>query len=271
MGDTTTVSIDTSKDVAQPTLEEEAAKYDNLEASTDDRPEWLPEKFKSPEDLAKAYSELEKRFSSRTKEAPVEEKASTEEDDVSTEGTDDSEETQTPEEKARQVTKEAGLDFDELSNSYWENGSLTDQQYEKLEKAGIPKALVDQFIAGQEAIINTTRTQVFNTVGGEDNYNAMTSWAADNMSEDEIKAYNAAVNSGNTAAAMMAVKGLKARYDAEVGFEPSRAVKGATAKAGATTYRSVAELEADMQNPKYWSDPAFRKDVERKLARSDIF
>lgn len=271
MGDTTTVSIDTSKDVAQPTLEEEAAKYDNLDASTDDRPEWLPEKFKSPEDLAKAYGELEKRFSSRTKEAPVEEKASTEEDDVSTEGTDDSEETQTPEEKARQVTKEAGLDFDELSNSYWENGSLTDKQYETLEKAGIPKALVDQYIAGQEAIINATRTQVFNTVGGEENYNSMTSWAADNLSEDEIRAYNDAVNGGNTAAAMMAVKGLKARYDAEVGFEPAREVRGSTAKAGSSTYRSVAELEADMQNPKYWNDDAFRKDVERKLARSDIF
>jgi len=267
MGDTTTVSIDTSKDVAQPTLEEEAAKYDNLEASTDDRPEWLPEKFKSAEDMAKAYSELEKKFSSRTKETPVEE---TTEDNVSAEGTDNEEATETPEEKARQVTKEAGLDFDELSNAYWENGSLSDQHYAKLEEAGIPKALVDQFIAGQEAIINTTRTQVFNTVGGEDAYNSMTSWAADNLSEDEIKAYNGAVNSGNSAAAMMAVKGLKARFDAEVGFEPTRVVKGSTAKAGASTYRSVAELEADMANPKYWSDPAFRKDVERKLSRSDI-
>ncbi len=270
MGDTTAVSIDTSKDVAQPTLEEEAAKYDNLDASTDDRPEWLPEKFKSPEDLAKAYGELEKKFSSRAKEAPVEETDSTT-DDVSDKGADDSKETETVEEKARQVTKAAGLDFDELSNSYWENGNLSDQQYEKLEQAGIPKSMVDQFIAGQEAIINTTRTQVFDTVGGEETYNAMTSWAADNLSEGEVNAYNTAVNSGNPAAAMMAVKGLKARFDAEVGFEPTRQVKGSTARAGASTYRSVAELEADMANPKYWNDSAFRKDVERKLSRSDIF
>jgi len=272
MGDTTTVSIDTSKDVAQPTLEEEAAKYDNLDASTDDRPEWLPEKFKSPEDLAKAYGELEKKFSSRAKEeVTVETQPDDSKADASTEGTDSDKETETVEEKARQVTKAAGLDFDELSNSYWENGNLNDQQYEKLEKAGIPKTLVDQFIAGQEAIINTTRTQVFDTVGGEDNYNSMTSWAADNLSEGEVNAYNTAVNSGNPAAAMMAVKGLKARFDAEVGFEPSRQVKGSTAKAGASTYRSVSELEADMANPKYWNDPAFRKDVERKLSRSDIF
>ena len=39
------------------------------------RPEWLPEKFKNAEDLAKAYSELEKQFSSK-KDEPVKEEAS---------------------------------------------------------------------------------------------------------------------------------------------------------------------------------------------------
>lgn len=277
MGDTLSVSIDTSKDVAQPTLEEEAAKYDNFDSSADDRPEWLPEKFKSPEDMAKAYSELEKKLGSRNipqKETAVEEKSalpSDEADASTTEGTDKTQETETPEEKARQVTEKAGLNFDELSASYWENGQLSDKQYETLEKSGIPKALVDQFIAGQEALIETTRQSVFSSVGGEDNYNSMTAWAADNFSEDEINAYNAAVNGGNTASAMMAVKGLKARYDAVVGFEPSREVRGQAAKTGGTVYRSIAELEKDMSDPRYKQDAAFRKDVEQKLSRSDIF
>lgn len=271
MGDTTTVSIDASKDVVTPTLEEEAAKYDNLTTSTDDRPEWLPEKFKSVEDMAKAYSELEKKFSSRTKEEVSIETEDTTEEDNSDNGTDETEETETPEEKARQVTKEAGLDFDELSTAYWENGQLDDTHYEKLEQAGIPKNIVDQFIAGQEALLNATRQSVFNSVGGEDAYNDMTAWAADNFSKEEIEAYNKAVNSGDINTANMAVKGLKARFDAEVGFEPRREVKGSTAKAGSTTYRSVAELEKDMSDPRYKNDPAFRKDVERKLARSDIF
>ncbi len=269
MGDTTTVSLDTSKDVAQPTLEEEAAKYDNLEASTDDRPEWLPEKFKSAEDLAKAYSELEKKFSTRPKEASVDVASSTDEV-VSEEGTDNGEETKTAEETARQATEKAGLDFDELSNAYWENGALAEDHYAKLEKAGIPKEIVDQYIAGQEALLTATRSQVFSSVGGEDRYNAMTDWATENLGKDEITAYNKAVNSGDMASAMMAVKGLKARFDASEGFEPQREVRGERATAGATVYRSVSELEADMKNPKYWSDSAYRKDVERKLARSDI-
>jgi hypothetical protein len=268
MGDTLSVSIDTSKDAAQPTLEEEAAKYDNPPPA-DDRPEWLPEKFKSPEDMAKAYGELEKRFSSRTKETPVEETDSVEEDN-STKGADETEE-KSPEEQARQVTKEAGLDFDELSATYWETGELAEAQYTKLEKAGIPKTVVDQFIAGQEALLSATRQSVFNTVGGEEAYNSMTEWAAENFSKDEIKAYNDAVNSGNTANAMMAVKGLKAQYEAVVGFEPARQVKGSNATPSASTYRSVAELEKDMGDPRYKTDSAFRKDVERKLSRSDLF
>jgi len=276
MGETLSVSIDTSKDVAQPTLEEEAAKYDNLDASTDDRPEWLPEKFKSPEDMAKAYSELERKLGSRNTAQEIDVEQTLEEpegqnvDDAS-EGEDNSEETETVEQKARQVTEKAGLNFDDLSSSYWENGELSDSQYKQLEEAGIPKSLVDQFISGQEAIIASTRQAVFTTVGGEDNYNAMTAWAADNLSEDEISAYNGAVNGGHTASAMMAVKGLKARFDAEVGFEPTREVRGQTAKAGASVYRSVAELEKDMGDPRYKEDAAFRRDVERKLGRSDIF
>ena len=137
--------------------------------------------------------------------------------------------------------------------------------------AGIPKDIVDQFIAGQEALIDSTRNAVFSSVGGEENYNNMTAWASDNLSKDEIRAYNSAVNSSDPASATMAVKGLKARFNAEQGFEPTRQVRGEPAKAGASTYRSTSEMQEDMANPRYQKDPAFRKDVERKLARSNIF
>ena len=264
MGDTLSVSIDTSKDVAQPTLEEEAAKYTEA-VPEEDRPDWLPEKFKSAEDLAKAYSELEKKLG--TKPEPVEEPQT---EEKASEDTSE-EEDQTPEDQAREATEKAGLNFDKLSEKYWNQGALDDADYKALEKSGIPKAVVDQFIAGQEAILNTTKTQVLSTVGGEESYNEMTEWAADNFSKEEINAYNEAVNSGSLDMAMMAVKGLKARYEAEIGFEPKREIRGATAKAGSSVYRSVAELESDMRDPRYKNDPAYRKDVERKLSRSDIF
>jgi len=40
------------------------------EAANDERPAWLPEKFKTPEDLAKSYGELEKTLREKGKVAP---------------------------------------------------------------------------------------------------------------------------------------------------------------------------------------------------------
>jgi hypothetical protein len=267
MGETLSVSIDTSKDAVQPTLEEEASKYDAPpeDNQSDTRPEWLPEKFKSAEDLAKAYTELEKKLGAPKPkdEAKPEAKSEPNKD------TSDSEETE-PEKAAREAAENAGLNFDDLSAKYWDKGTLDDSDYAALEKSGIPKNIVDQFIAGQEAILNTTRAEVFNSVGGEQTYFAMTEWAAENMSEAEIETFNRAVNSGDKNMAMLAVKGLQAQFSAAEGFEPKRSVSGATAKASANVYRSIAELEKDMGDARYRNDPAFRRDVEQKLARSDI-
>lgn len=270
MGETLSVSIDTSQETAQPTLEELAKKYDAPESTEDNpsdaRPEWLPEKFKSAEDLAKAYSELEKKLGAPK---PKEEPKSEQKDDTTKEDNSDAEASES-EKAAREAAKNAGLNFDDLSAKYWEKGTLEDADYAALEKSGIPKNIVDQFIAGQEAILASTRNSVFETVGGEESYVAMTAWAADNMSEAEIDAFNRAVNSNDMATVMMAVKGLQAQYTASEGFEPKRTVSGANVKQGTNVYRSIAELEKDMVDPRYKNDPAFRRDVEQKLARSDI-
>lgn len=45
---------------------------DGQEVEVEDRPEWLPERFKSPEELAKSYSELEKVLKEKGKIAPDE-------------------------------------------------------------------------------------------------------------------------------------------------------------------------------------------------------
>lgn len=42
------------------------------EAEAPERPEWLPEKFKTPEDMAKSYTELEKKLGAPKEEAPEE-------------------------------------------------------------------------------------------------------------------------------------------------------------------------------------------------------
>lgn len=220
-------------------------------------------KFESVDALAAAYAELEKKLGEKAKPEVKEEVQPTEQP-----ATDDSQ--KSVEEQAQEAVENAGLNFEELSTKYWSNGEkLDDADYELLEKANIPRSLVDQFIEGQKAVVQMQRQSVFSEVGGEDKYNSMLQWAAANYTESEVEAYNRAVHSNDMKTVMLAVKGLQGRYEAKVGFEPERTVGGRT-QAVLDKYESMAQLMEDMRNPKYNKDAAFRAKVEAKLGRSDI-
>jgi hypothetical protein len=278
---TETVTVNTTP--KEPTLEETAKAMGIDTAAVDDtatsqaapeRPAWLPEKFKTVEDFANSYAELEKKLGAgkpsedgeKPKESGTEEEAK--------EATPKQPETPKEEatvEEAKEAVENAGLDFDELSAKYWEKGALEDSDYEALEKAGIPRHIADQFAAGQQALIHIERQEAFSVVGGEENYTSMVQWAAENFSDKEIETYDKAVNGNDKAARMMAIEGLKARFEAKVGFEPKRTAGANGSRPTLDTYESVAQLQADMRDPRYGKDPAFIAKVEAKLARSDIF
>ena len=50
------------------TNEVQAGESEQLQETTQDRPEWLPEKFERPEELANSYQELERAFYTRKEE-----------------------------------------------------------------------------------------------------------------------------------------------------------------------------------------------------------
>ena len=257
-----------------PTLEEEAAALDAVATPVEEVTPAIPEKFVKDgkpdyEALAKAYKELEKKQSGKATESG---KKDEEEEDTNDEAEGEApkptdEETPPSEDEARDTAESAGVDYDALTAEYLESGKLADSSYDTLEKAGIPRGLVDQYIAGQEAIQSETRSAVFNSVGGEAVYNDMLGWAADNLSEAEIDAYNTAVNSGNMNQTTLAVKGLKARYQADEGQEPTVRL-GGNAVSEAVGYKSWAQVTKAMNDPRYAKDPAYIAEVEAKIAAS---
>ena len=272
-----TVTINKAVEAPNLSLEQEAANMGIDPKSVDptaktqsapERPSWLPPKFKSAEELAASYAELEKKLGGNNKS-----EANPEESNVQEEGEPNPEEKtteeQTPEEQAKELVDKAGLNFDEMSSQYWEKGELSKDHYDALDKAGIPKVIVDQFIEGQQALIQAARTTVFNEVGGETKYQSMLEWAGKNYSEAEVAAYNAAVNGNDKNAMLLAVKGLKGRFEATVGFEPTRTLGGRTTPT-ADKYDSIAQMQKDMGDPRYKTDPAFRQKVAAKLQRSSI-
>jgi len=257
------VTIDTSTENTGPSLEEEAREMgltdeapqesSDSEPSSSSPPEGVPAKFWNAESgevnvdaLLKSYTELEKA------------KGTNEETESS------------PQDEAEEIIQKAGLDFDDLQAEYDSNGELSTDSYKSLEDAGIPKALVNQYIEGQAALADATTSAIYTSVGGKETYDSMISWAQDTLEPSEISTFNDAVTSGQKDQMILAVKGLQARFQSNGSFEPNASLEGANASTQGNAYRSVSELLTDMNDDRYRKDPAFRSDVETKLSRSNI-
>jgi len=242
--------------------EETTSEKPVAEQSTQSKPEGLPEKFNSVEDLAKSYSELEKKLGEQTpKEVdPVSQATLKEEAPKEQKGELDI---------AEKAVASAGLNMENLSNEYAEKGELDAKSYEALEKAGIPKDYVDQFIEGQKAIGEKQTNTVKALVGGNEAYSEMADWAADNLTDAEKTAYNTAVNSKDLETAKLAVVGLKAKFEKANGSEPTL-LDGKIASSGEAGYKSWAEVTRAMSDDRYQKDPAYQAAVKEKLSKSEL-
>lgn len=247
---------------SQDHIDEMLAKADALENAGQERPEWLPEKFNSAEEMAQSYRELERKLSSGD-----------------TPNNPDKDEAQEGVEANAPVNEEAndvaeyldgkGVDFDALQDTYAETGGISEKDYADLEKAGLPKSVVDAWIAGQEAVAEQSVNALMDTVGGRDAYNDMTAWAADNLSEMEIASFNKAIDSGDRDIQIMAIEGIQNKYHAVEGRQPNL-IQGQAAPQTGGGFASVAELTAAMSDPRYGKDTAYRQEVAARLQKSNI-
>ena len=229
---------------------------------TQSKPEGLPEKFNSVDELVKSYSELEKKLGEQSQ--PTEKSV----DPVSKAETKQ-EQPKSDLDIATKAVDSAGLNMETLSEEFAKDGKLADGSYQSLEKAGIPKEYVDRFIAGQQAIADQQSATVKNLVGGTEAYDSMSDWAGQNLTETEKQAYNTAVNSKDLEAVKLAVVGLKARYAQSTGSEP-QLVEGKASPSGEQGFASWAQVTQAMSDPRYAKDPAYQAEVKNKLANSKI-
>jgi len=232
----------------------EQLREDN--APVEARPEWLHDKFKSAEDMAKAYNELEKKFT-QERMSPKEEVA-----------VDNAEESQ-PEE-VKEALEEVGLDFDAMSHRYAENGNeYSEEDYAALEAQGISKEMANQFAEGQTAKAELLEYKVYSAVGGKESFEKLQEWAGSSLSEKEAEIYNQATESGDADTIIGAVKGLQARFANEYGSS-GEPLSGKASASAPDKYDSVFQLREAMSDPRYKNDSAFRAQVEQKLSRSSI-
>jgi hypothetical protein len=209
------------------------------------RPEWLPEKFSSPEDLAKSYTELEKKLSANNE---LEDNPNVEEEEKSA--------TSTP-------------SFNKYADEFSGKGELSPDSFAELEKMGYPKEMVDTYIAGLRGTQSADADAVMSVAGGSDGYQELTSWAKDNMDVKELALYNQMVST-STDNAKMAVEWLISKRESVEGVEPTL-LSGNAKPAAKDEFRSTAEVVAAMKDKRYGKDTAYTKDVEVKLGRSKVF
>lgn len=232
-------------------------------ADTSDRPSWLPEKFKSPEDLARAYSELEGKLGGAKDEPDQDQKT----ENVPEEGPKDPDQEQN---KEGQDTP-ANVDIAALSAEWAENGTLSDTSYADLEAKGFDRDTVNQIAAALSAQAEFATQRITEAAGGKEQLDAMFAWASTSLSADQIENYNKAFEGNDVNAAVLAMEGLKVEYQKANGSAPARTLGGRQAPAATNGYQSLAQITAAMNDPRYRTDPAYRREVEQKVALSNAF
>ena len=225
----------------QPTQQEPSGQDNNN--NSNEEQELILGKFKSQEDLIKAYSELEKAQSSRQDKPSNEQGEAVSEANVSSA-------------------------IQNASDAFYENGELSEDNFKALEQSGIPREFVEAYVRGQEATMEAEVSSITNSIGGQENYDAMVQWASANLPESEVDSYDDIVSTGTTDAATMAVKGMYARYLSENGGSSMNIAKGGTSGAAIQPFNSNAQVVEAMNDPRYQNDPAYRADVEKRISVS---
>jgi hypothetical protein len=210
------------------------------------RPSWLPENFKTPEDFAASYKELQGKLGTK-------------------------QETQVTPEAAKVAVEQAGLDMAQLTREIAESGKLSDASVAALKAKGLSEATIEQHVAGTKALATQYRTTLANAIGGEDNLKELGEWAKVNLTDAEASAFDQALGSGNTALAELAIKGVFARYVEKEGSDPKLLSGEGQHTAGVEAFRDSAEVTAAMRDPRYAKSEAYRQDVAKRLAVSNVY
>jgi hypothetical protein len=213
----------------------------------------LAGKYKNAQELESAYMELQKKLGGKT----------------------DEEENVRVEESQNEEPSTVSF-LNDASSEYSEKGELSEETMSKLTEMS-SEELVQAYIESQAnsqssepaTLSEKQVNSIKGTVGGEESYERIVSWAGENLDNESIESFDALIETGNAKAIEMAVAGLKSMYEAENGVE-GKMVTGKAPRTDGEKFKSQAEVVAAMADPRYDRDPAYRDEIVNKLERSNI-
>ena len=228
------------------------------------KPDHVPDKFWDTDNgvvnyeaWAKSTNELEGKFTAKNQgtEAQADENANAESDNTVPEGAPISQES-----------------FDRYTQEFGESGELTEDSYDELLKAGIPRDYVDAYIDGQKAIAATSEANTLREGGFADraSFDQAGQWAATNLPANDIQAFNETMNSGDQVAITSAMKTLKEAFTTAKGSLGSTLLQGGGNAPITNGFASQHEVTTAMSDSRYKVDPAYRAQVMQKLSVSNF-
>lgn len=165
-----------------------------------------------------------------------------------------------------------GVDWNVLEKEYTDNGELSKESLEALEKAGYPKSVVDAYINGMEAEYERLANHVVESVGGVEQFTKLQNFAK-TQNADYQKMWNDTMNSGNVLAIKTMLSGIQSDMIAVQGTQKSTIMGSGSTGAGSgdTGFSSKQDMIKAMSDPRYGKDKAYTHAVEQKVINSKLF
>ena len=218
----------------------------------------LAGKYKNAQELEQGYIELQKKLGEGEGEEEEYEGEEGEEEYEGEEGEED------------------GSILDELweyeinNEEFHEDAVAELQQMDPVDLANLHieyrKQVEEQAVAPKD-FTEAEMSELKGVVGGDENYQNMLQWAGANLNQQEIDMFDAVMQRGDALGAFFAIRSLAYRYNDAAGYE-GKMLTGNAPKTSGSQYRSQQEVIQAMSDPRYESDPAYRKDIMDKLTRS---
>lgn len=163
--------------------------------------------------------------------------------------------------------KEKGIEISELYKEYIQNGDLSEESYKSLIEAGFNDTAIKAYIDTRITIEQTKATNIMNTyTGSVDNYMKMVDWMKENLSQDEINAYDKGVNSDH---ATIYVENMYSKYTKST-VEPViiRNNGYVASNSKPTGFKSINEQNLAMADSRYGTDSKYTSEVRNKVLNS---
>ena len=241
----------------------------------------LAGKFKSPQELEKAYLEAQKLISQRGQQLPADEPA------------DPTPEQYTPElgkqlygDTVSSAIEAAAINPLEMAEKVYAGQDVSSYVDALVEKGGLPRDLVQTYLDGVRPaavapapaagqLSEADVAEIKAAVGGDQEFARISQWAVGNLGHQDLADYNAAVDSGNKEAARFALRAMKSMAQGGTASEPQLIGGGTAARSDVfeSGQQAIDALNKRNESGKrlYEADPKYRSWYEKTMARSNPF